>query len=159
MTSDELRNWATVTAAFVALLVFVVNAISQIRNRRIANLARFISVHKDLFEPDGYIASNVAAMNAGTLKRDLSDARMESKFHLMLIEIERLAVLANNNAVPWNTQVYLFGWYTRHIRAVLTAEERESMFWELAIGYLDDLDQHTKKYEKLSPMARERYWH
>lgn len=36
---------------------------------------------------------------------------MEKLLHLMLREIERLAVLANNKAVPRSTQVYIFGSY------------------------------------------------
>ena len=38
MTSSELRDYATVVAATVALLVFIFNAISAGRNRRIENL-------------------------------------------------------------------------------------------------------------------------
>lgn len=159
MNSDELRNWATVIGAAVALLVFVANSRSQFRTRKIANLSRFMAAHQSLFSPDGYIAANIAAMNSGTLTRDPSDAAMEARFHLMLIEIERLAVLANNDAVPWHTQVYLFGWYARHLRNVVSVKERESMFWELAVGYLDDLEKQTAKYERLGPAAREKYWH
>jgi len=34
---------------------------------------------------------------------------MEARFHLMLLDVERLAILANNKAVPRHTQVYMFG--------------------------------------------------
>jgi len=158
MNTDELRNWATVVAAMVALLVFLVNSFLLIRNRRLENVSRFIETHRHLFEPDGYLAHNLIAMESGTLKRDLSDLRMEARFHLMLVEIERLAILANNQAVPRHTQVYMFGSYTRPILAVLTEQDRNNMFWELALGYLDGLARDTAAYEKLSRQERERFW-
>lgn len=45
-STSELGDYAMVVAAMVALLVFVLNSFSQVRNRRIENLARFIEVHQ-----------------------------------------------------------------------------------------------------------------
>ena len=58
------------------------------------------------FAERGYLALNITAIEAGTLKRDHHDAEMEAKFHLMLLEIARLAILANSNAVPRHTGLY-----------------------------------------------------
>ena len=63
MTSSELRDYATVVAATVALMVFIVNVISQMRNRRIENITRFNQVHQRLFDDHGYIARNLTAMD------------------------------------------------------------------------------------------------
>ena len=52
MTSDELRNYATVLAALVALLVFALNSVSMVRNQRIERLARFNQAHQRLFALD-----------------------------------------------------------------------------------------------------------
>ena len=41
MNTSELRDYATVVAATVALLVFIFNTRSQYRSRRIENLTRF----------------------------------------------------------------------------------------------------------------------
>lgn len=49
MTSSELRDYATVIAATVAVQVFVVNSLSMMRNRRIENLSRFNQAHQWLF--------------------------------------------------------------------------------------------------------------
>ena len=158
MTSSELRDYATVVAAVVALLVFVINSISLLRNRRIENLARFFEAHQRLFEPGGYMASNIGAIEAGRLVRDHADEAMEGKFHLMLLEIEQLAILANNRAVPRHTQVYMLGSYTRQVLGALTEQDRNSMFWELAIGYLDGLAADTAQYETLTRKSREAFW-
>jgi hypothetical protein len=158
VNSEELRNWATVVAASVALLVFLANSFVMVRNRRIENLSRFIASHRQLFQPDGYIAANLTAMEAGQLARDADDDAMEAKFHLMLIEIEHLALLANNSAVPRPTQVYMFGWYATHIQRVVSQHERENMSWELALGYLDALVLDTARYQELTPAERERFW-
>ena len=158
MNSEELRNWATVVAATVALLVFLVNSYLMVRNKRVENVSRFIETHRRLFATGGYIAGNIAAIEAGTLVRDSSDTVMEGKFHLMLLEVERLALLANNEAVPRHTQVYMFGWYARNILSVITNKERDNMTWELALGYLDGLEVDTTNYEKLTRDQRERFW-
>lgn len=159
MISSELRDYATVVTATVALSVFFLNSFSQYRNRRIENLVRFIEAHQRLFVEDGYIVKNIVAIDAGALTRDTSNHELETKFHLMLLEIEQLAILANNRAVPRHTQVYMFGSYTRTILAVISEKERNSMFWELAIGYLDGLSKDTAAYQKLTREQREKFWH
>ena len=158
LSSDELRNWATVVAASVALLVFVVNSFFLVRNQRLENVSRFIEAHQRLFAWDGFIAKNMALIETGTLTRDRSDKEMEARFHLMLLEVERLAILANNNAVPRATQVYMFGWYARNILTVITEKERDNMSWELVLGYLDGLGKDYTAYENLTRNQRERYW-
>jgi len=159
MSTTELRDLATVVAAAVALAVFLINSFFQIRNKRIENLSRFIEAHKRLFTDDGYILKNVTAFNAGTIARDQVDGEMEKRFHNMLLEVERLAILGNNKAVPRHTQVYMFGWYARLIHTkLISAAERENMFWELARGYLEALTVDTEKYERLSPQERKRFW-
>lgn len=159
MTSSELRDYATVLAALVALMVFMLNVVSQMRNRRIENITRFNQVHQRLFEDNGYLARNLTAMATETLHRDPGNADMERKFHLMLLDIERLAVLANNRAIPRQTQVYLFGFYAPRILSVLTPEERGSMYWELALGYLERLAADATRYGELSREQREAFWH
>lgn len=158
MSSSELRDYATVVAATVALLVFMVNVVSQLRNRRIENIARFNQVHQRLFVEHGYIALKLAALDATVPQRERSDPQMERKFHLMLLEIERLAILANNRAVPRQTQVYMFGSYAPRILALMTAEERGSMFWELAVGYLERIAADSAQYARLTRTEREAFW-
>jgi hypothetical protein len=158
MNTSELRDIATVVAALVALMVFAVNSFFQLRNRRIDNLTRFIEAHRKLFSADGYILKNVDAMNAGTLKRDRENVEMERKFHDMLLDVERLALLGNNNAVPRQTQVYMFGWYARHIGSIISDEERKNIFWELGLNYLDRLTKATIAYEALAPAKLSGFW-
>lgn len=155
---DDLRNLATVGAALVALFVFVFNVWSQVRGRRIENLARFNQVHQQLFARNGYLAENLAAIEAGTMIRDRDNPADETKFHLMLLEIERLAILANNKAVPRSTQIYMFGSYAPTIRKLMTDEESESMFWELAREYLDGIARDAERYAKLKRADRAQFW-
>ena len=158
MSTSELRDYATVMAATVALLVFIVNAASQSRSRRIENLTRFNQAHQRLFSSDTYLALNLIAIEAGTMRRDTEDLVMENKFHLLLLEIERLAILANNKAVPRPTQVYMFGSYAPRILGLMTDEERGSMFWELAVGYLEAVAKDTERYAKLTRGERAQFW-
>lgn len=156
--SDELRNWATVLAAAVALTVFIVNSILMVRNRHLTNVSRFISEHRRLFDTHSYMAVHLAAMDAGTHRRNRDDPAMEAKFQMMLLEIERLAMLGNNRAVPALAQVYMFGTYARQILPLLTEQERRSMNWELAVAYLERLSRDSEKFEQLTPRERQKYW-
>lgn len=158
MSSSELRDYATVLTAMVALLVFVLNVVSQMRNRRIENITRFNQVHQRLFDDNGYLARNLTAMASETLHRDHGNADMERKFHLMLLEVERLAMLANNRAIPRQAQAYMFGFYAPRILALLTRDERGSMYWELAVGYLERIAADAAYYGKLSRNRREEFW-
>jgi hypothetical protein len=158
MSSEELRNYATVVAAIVALLVFMVNVWSQMRNRRIENLGRFNEVHQRLFANHGYLAGNLKAIEDGTMERDVKDPHMEARFHLMLLEIERLAILGNNKAVPRSTQIYMLGSYSPTILKLMTDEERSSMYWELARRYLDGIAVDAERYKSLTPAQRAQFW-
>jgi hypothetical protein len=158
MDTSVLRDYATVVAATVALLVFMVNSYLHTRHERIENIARFVQSHRRLFAPDGFLASNLKDIDANELKRDRSDPVMEARFHRMLIEIEYLAILANNKAVPRTTQVYMFGYYTRKILTVVSDDERNNPSWELALAYMDDLAKDTASYEKLPVEERSKYW-
>jgi hypothetical protein len=155
---DDMRNIATIIAALVGLLVFIFNVRSQARNRRIENLARFNHAHQQLFARAGYIAKNLEAIESGTMVRDQDNPADEAKFHLMLLEIERLAILANNKAVPRSTQIYMFGSYAPTIRNLMSEEESESVFWELAREYLDGLRKDAERYAKLRRSERAQFW-
>lgn len=158
MTTSELRDYATMVAASVALLVFIFNVRAQARARRIENLTRFNQAHQRLFAIDAYLALHLTAIERGTMVRDHGNAEMENRFHLMLLEIERLAILGNNNAVPRYTQIYMFGSYARHILKLLSQQERESMFWEVAVRYLEGIARDTEAYATLTRGQRSRYW-
>lgn len=157
MDTNELRNYATVLAALVALCVFLFNSRLQRRNQRIENLARFFDVHQRLVAADGFLMRNHAALQAGSLRRDPDDMDEQRSFHLLLLQVEQLAILAANEAVPRSTQVYMFGQYARQLRGVLTDAERNSMFWDLAVEYLNQLSALTDEYESLSPEQRKQY--
>lgn len=77
MDSSTLRDYATVLAALTALLVFILNSVVMVRNRRISNLARFIETHDRLFSPDSYLTTNILPLERGELVRDSSDQAME----------------------------------------------------------------------------------
>jgi len=158
MTLEDLRNYATIVAALVALLVFIANVRSQSRNRRIENLARFNEVHQRLFSHNSYLTNNIKAIETGTMVRDFDNSRAEAKFHLMLLEIEKLAILANNKAVPRSTQVYMLGSYAPTILGLMTQKEAESMFWELARNYLRGIAMDADRYGKLTEVGRSQFW-
>lgn len=92
-----------------------------------------------------------------SFRRDPADRASEAKFHLLLLQVEQLAILANNKAVPRSTQVYMFGLYSKSILRLLTEKERTSMFWDLAVSYLHGLAELTDEYERMPASARKRF--
>lgn len=155
--SDELRNAATVIAALVALFVFIFNSRVQLRNQRIENIARFFEVHSRIMERDGFLMMHLREIDAGTFRRDTANDAKEAAFHLLLLQIEQLAILANNKAVPRSTQVYMFGMHATPILGLLTEEERSSMFWDLAVTYLRELAATTAEFERMPVERRRRF--
>lgn len=157
MTSTELRDYATVAAALTALLVFAVNSYFQFRNRKLENLSRFFDVHRRLFSQGGYLEKHLDAFVGNTMRRDLSDPTSEADFHTMMLEVERLAILANNRAIPQSTQVYMFGWYAQRIDKLISDKERQEVFWELALSYLQRLASLADDYERATAERRRRF--
>jgi hypothetical protein len=157
ITSDELRNYATVIAALVAVVVFIFDSRVRRRNQRIENIARFFEVHSRLMHSEGYLMTHMAELADESFRRDPADRASEAKFHLLLLHVEQLAILANNQAVPRSTQVYMFGLYSKSILRLLTEQERTSMFWDLAVSYLQGLEQLTAEYARMPASARKRF--
>lgn len=154
--SPDARDLVLVVVSVLAGVQYVINSYSLVRNRNLENINRFLSVHQRLFEPDGYIMLNVEKWEAGKVERDTTP-EMERKFHAMLLDIERLAILANNKASSERLQVYMFGWYATRIVNLISGKERSDKFWELALKYLDDLARRSKDFEALTSQEREQY--
>ncbi len=157
MVTVSLEGIATAVAAVIALVVFIVNSTLQRRAIRVENLNRFFDTHRRLFAPHGYLEKHVLEFNALTMRRDFDDAESEAEFHTMLLEVERLAIMANDKAVPESTQVYMFGWYAQRIKKLISEKERENMFWELAVSYVERLASLADDYERMTVEQRRRY--
>ena len=152
----DARDLVLVVVSVLAGVQYVINSYSLVRNRNLENINRFLSVHQRLFELDGYIMLNIEKWETGKVERDTTP-EMERKFHAMLLDIERLAILANNKASSERLQVYMFGWYATRIVNLISGKERGDKFWELALKYLDDLARRSKDFEALTSQEREQY--
>jgi hypothetical protein len=92
------------------------------------------------------------------MRWDTSDPESESRFHLMLLEIQRLAVPANNKAAPRATQVYFFGSYAPTLLKLMTDAERDSMAWKLACAYLEGIAANAERYSRLKGSGQSQFW-
>jgi hypothetical protein len=52
----------------------------------------------------------------------------------------------------------MFGSYAPRILELLNEAERTSMFWELAVGYLEGIASDSSRYAELTRRERERFW-
>ena len=157
MSIDDYRNIAVIGGVVVALIVYITNSYYQYKQRVSDNALRYIAIHEKLFQNE-FLAENGTAMELGTFKRDSTDEKSERNFELLLGEIERLAILAKHGVVSKTANVYMFGWYARHLQPVLTPEERDNVYWELAIRFLDDLKREADEFYKLSKEDRDKYF-
>src|SRR6266536_3234530 len=125
----EVRDLIVVVVSIFAGAQYLINSYSLLRNRKIENITLFLQMHQRLFDADGYIMLNVQKWESGQILRDTTE-KLEAKFHAMLLDIERLAILANNKAVPEKLQVYMFGWYAIRIKLLISDKERGDVFWK-----------------------------
>jgi len=74
-----------------------------------------------------------------------------------LRDLEQVAYLTANNAVPTEAQVYLFGRFAQKLHPHIGEETRKKIFWEMAVHYVDELKKATDDYSKCSPEERGKY--
>jgi hypothetical protein len=157
MTIDDYRNVAVIGGVLVALIVYITNSVYQYKQRVSDNALRYIEVHEKLFQNE-FLAQNIRAMERGTFQRDTTNEKSEAEFGRLLGEIEHLALLTKHGVVSKSANVYMFGWFARHIQPVLTSEERNNVYWELAVKFLDDLRREADDFYKLSKEERDKYF-
>ncbi|MHA3081370.1 hypothetical protein [Acinetobacter sp. ANC 5502] len=140
----------------IALITYITNSVNNFRNKNIENIDRYLKAKKELFDDDGFIMSNIKEMENGTFTRDSNNKDMEKKFNQLLGGIEHIALLTSHKAVPTSIQVYMFGWFARKIQLMITIDERQNQFWDLAVSYIDELVKATDDYEKLPTFEKEK---
>jgi hypothetical protein len=158
MALADVKDIATIAGVLIALFVYVKNSRQQRRTDRFDKMARFMTVHRELFDSNGYIMCNVRAMIDGTYQRDHENPEMEKQFHQMLLNVERLAILHNAGAASRELEIYMFGWYAKRIIAALSKTEYDDLFWELAIQYLKELVADAQEYELKPLQERRKNW-
>ena len=52
----------------------------------------------------------------------------------------------------------MLGSYAPTLLRLMTEQERASMYWELARGYLESIAEDGKRYSKLTREERARFW-
>ena len=151
MASLNLQDWAhifNILGVSAAIIVYILNSLANRRQRVIDNAERYLEVHRVLFAPDSYPSVNVAAMEDGTFKRDLSNKEMELKFNRFLCELEHLALLQNAGAVPKAVNAYMIGWFAKHLYPALTDREKAEPYWILAVDFLRETTRQADELDK-----------
>jgi hypothetical protein len=103
-------------------------------------------------------------MENGTFSRDVTN-ESTADFSRLLGEIEYIALLQRTGAVSKTIGIYMLGWWAQRIQPVLQPEERNNVYWELTIRFLDELKQAADDFYKLTKEQREQYhrikhfWH
>ncbi len=154
---EEARNYAIIIGILVAICTYITNSYFQFRNKSIENMERFLNAHDALFKEGQYLVENVHAMESGDFKRDINDKNMELKFNRFLGDIEKIALLTSHGAVPKEVQIYMLGWFAMKVQPVINGAERNNIYWELSIHYIDELSKAASDYEKLPSKKRAKY--
>lgn len=156
MTLEGWRNIATIIGTVVALTVYITNSVQQRRQRRIENALRFIAAHQRLWQTP-FIAKNLPAMEAGTFSRLSWNEETEDDFSKFLGDLEELALLLQSGIVSQQLSIYMFGWVAQKIQPILTAKERDNVYWELAVQCLDELKDAADDFYKKTKAERQEY--
>lgn len=156
MNLDDYKDMAIILGVIVSLIVYITNSYHQYKQRTSDNAIRYLDVHSKLFKNE-FLKKNIKAMEDGSFKRDASDEKSEVEFNKLLREIENLALLSENGVISKTANVYMFGWFASRIQPVLTSEERNNIYWELAVKFLDELRDESEDFYKLSKIKREEY--
>lgn len=147
---------ATIAGTVVALTVYTTNSVQQRRQRRVENALRFIAAHQRLWQTP-FIAKNLHAMEAGTFSRASWNEATEDEFSKFLGDLEELALLLQSRIVSQRLSIYMFGWVAQKIQPLLTAKERDNVYWELAVQCLDELKDAADDFYKKTKAERQEY--
>ena len=153
-TLQDYTNFSVIWGVIIALVVYITNSLYQYKQRISENAIRYMEVHTKLFENE-FLSENIQAMEDGTFERTAED---EKSFNRLLGEIEHLALMSKSGVVSKTANIYMFGWFARHIQPVLTAEERNNVYWELVVEFLDELKEEADDFYKKTKEQRQEYF-
>ena len=153
-TLDEYRNLAIISGVVIALIVYITNSYYQYKQRVSENALRYMELHEKLFE-NKFLKDNIQAMEKGELKRTEKD---EQEFNRLLGDVEKLAFLTKTGVVSKTINIYMFGWFARHIQPLINKEERDNVYWEVAVEFLDDLKSDADDFYKKTKKERDKYF-
>lgn len=153
-TLQDYANFSVIWGVLIALVVYITNSFYQYKQRISDNAIRYMEVNTKLFEHE-FLSKNIQAMEDGTFERKAED---EKSFNRLLVEIEHLALMSKRGVVSKSANVYMFGWFARHIQPVLTEKERNNVYWELAVEFLDDLKEEADDFYKKTKEQRQEYF-
>jgi hypothetical protein len=156
VTLEGWRNIATIAGTVIALTVYITNSIQQRRQRRVENALRFIAAHQRLSQTP-FIMKNLHAMEAGTFSRPSWNEETEDDFSKFLGNLEELALLLQSGIVSQQLSIYMFGWVAQKVQPILTAKERDNVYWELAVQCLDELKDAADDFYKKTKTERQEY--
>ncbi|QWV93735.1 hypothetical protein KP004_00660 [Geomonas oryzisoli] len=154
---EEWAHIATSGGVVIAVITYVTSTLANKRQRSIDNAIRYWDCHGKLFAPNGYIRSNVKAMEAGTYNRDLSDIEMEVKFNEFLSNCEHVALLQKAGGVPKTINAYMMGWFAKKIFPELTDREKAEPYWEIAVDFLRETKLEAERLDTFPKEKRIAY--
>jgi len=150
----DYANFSVIWGVLIALIVYITNSVYQYKQRISENAIRYMETHSKLFENE-FLKNNIQAMESNTFKREPND---EKDFNRLLGEIEHLALLTKSGVVSKTANIYMFGWFAKHLQPTLTTEERNNVYWELAVEFLDELKKDAEDFYKKTKEQRNEYF-
>ncbi|MGB2755959.1 MAG: hypothetical protein WBD75_02955 [Phycisphaerae bacterium] len=157
MSLEDWRNIATIVGVIIALVVYITNSVRQHRQRKVENIERYLRAHQRLFRSP-FLAHNWKAFEDGTFKRDITNQKLERDFSTLLGEIEYFALLQSTRAISDSMSIYMFGWWAQKLQPLLTPEERNNVYWEQAVHFLDEMKSAADDFYKMTKEERQKYF-
>jgi len=157
LTLQDAKDIATVLGVIIALVVYITNSIHHYRQSTIDNALRFIEAHQKLVDTK-FLSENYREMEKDTFRRDTNNEDMNKKFVLLLRAIEHIALLQKARAIPRSVNTYMFGWMAQQLQPLLTPDERNDIYWTLAVEFLDEMKSLADDFDKQTKNERVEYF-
>jgi type II secretory pathway component PulJ len=147
LTLEDWRNIATIIAAFIALVVYSSNSAQTRRQRRVENFTRLIEAHRQLFQ-NNFFKKHWREIELGTFRRDTQNEEANQQFSQLLGAIEHYAIFQRANIISPKLNTYMFGWWAQRIQPMLTTQERNNIYWRVAVEFLDEMKKAGDDFDK-----------
>jgi len=154
---QDAKDLATILGVIIAVVVYVTNSVHHYRQSIIDNALRFIEAHQNLVDTE-FLSENIREMEKGTFRRDTVDEETNKKFIKLLRAIEQTALLQKARAIPSSVNTYMFGWMAQQIQPLLTPDERNDIYWALAVEFLDEMKSLADDFDRQTKNERVEYF-
>ena len=157
MDLATIKDISTIAGVLIAVGVYITNSINHYRKTVAENILRLIDAHDRIMKTE-LVNKHFREIERGTFKRDPNDDQMDQKFLEFIRAVDQVALIHKAKAIPASVDTYIFGWLAQQIQPYILPEERNDIYWSLAIEFIDEMKSLTDDFDKKEKSERVSYF-